>query len=168
MTLYELDNLIKNLSLSNAQINKAMKRAIFTVLRGSKTLMARDIAQETKVKVAVLRNRMKIFDREKDIAKKLSMITFAVPAILSGRYRKTKDGYMVGSQHVKGAFLQNYRGRDIIFRRKGRSRYPIEKVRVPIHAAARQALDVVEFHLEDRLLKAMGREVQITGGIIEF
>ena len=168
MSIEELEKLIQNLGLSKGEVNKAMKRAIGTVLRGSKTLMARDIAQDTKVKVKILSNRMKIFDREKDIAKKLSMITYSVPAILAGRYRKTKYGYMVGSHNIKGAFVHPYQGREIMFKRKGKSRYPLVRVRVPVHSSAEQALIMLEARIDARLRKAFARELEIFGGVIEF
>lgn len=164
----DLAKLAEHLNLNKRQVDREIMRSITQVLRAASTLIAREVAKNTFVKVQIIKNRIKIFDREKSLAKKLSMLTFAVPAIIAGNYTVTKTGVRVNRKNIRGAFITTVDGKKHIFKRKGHARYPIEKIRVSVAEKAEHAFIGIESEIEEKFVKALERNLKIAGGLIKI
>lgn len=166
----ELDDLVRMLELSAREVDKALKRSVAKTIRATATLTARETAKDTRTKVALIRNRMKIIENLKSNKAKLSVLTYSIPGILLGRPRKVSNGVSVGGHFFKGAFVRQAdrrkgKSRMFIFRRAGSDQYPLREMRVPIADAVDRSFAEMEASLEDRLVKNFEREVKLFGGL---
>lgn len=109
------------------------------LLRAGRTVVsrsAREIAKDSGLPVRLVRGR---FSRDVNAQgrRRLRAVWRArlgpVPVHALGTARTTRRGVAVGRRSYPGAFLaRDQHGRESVFRRKGPSRLPIEKITVPL------------------------------------
>lgn len=174
MAVHNFDKKIENLhelgldlSLTKNVVNAAMRRAIVATLRSAKATIASGVSKDANVRLAVIRRRLKIFSRSRYDAHRLSMITYAVPALIAGVYNRTAKGARIGRVDIPGSFKAYVNGRERLFKRRGKARYPIDRVNMYVHKKAVSEFSGVESKVEGILFKNIEREFHVASGVIK-
>jgi hypothetical protein len=166
----ELETLINRLALGSREVDRAMRASLNQTIRQVVTLTARGTAKETKTKVALIRNRMKVLGSKRSNRAKISALTYAMPAIILGQPRVVSSGVSVGGHFYKEAFVRfaerkRGRARNLIFRRTGAESHPLHEMRIPMQGAFDRNFAAMEASLKERLLKNFERQIKLLGGL---
>ncbi len=138
------------LTAGERQIGTAAVRALNKTARWMRTHVAREAAQSLNVRVGLIRNglillRARASHPESGVA--LGKATGVIKAAELGTPRQNRRGTRVAKRQFDGAFIATMpTGHRGVFRRKGKSRLPIQEVQL---VATGRIADVME-QLADR------------------
>ncbi len=135
---------IKLIKIGKNEVPKAASSALNSVAKKSRTRIASVVAKSKKIKVGLVRK--KIFIRRSNPKSQRALITaYAqdIPAVsvltsrtllAKARRGTNRKGVRVAGKQIDGAFINVVRrsGRFHVLKRSGKSRYPIDVVKIPI------------------------------------
>jgi len=165
VALEGLDAVLAEFRALPKQVDRAEKRAVRKATRFLAAEVRRELAKAHGIPQKVLRQRKRI--ALKPNRGQVWVGTLPIAASHLGTPRQTRSGARVGRRRYDKAFVARMRSGHVgVFRRKGKSRLPIEEVREPLplaRAAADAALRKTESRLPVLFLQELNYEVNVRG-----
>lgn len=174
--LEDIDRLINSFDLTKRQINKAFKSALRITMRGLKDKSAGDIARNLRVPKSLIKNRM--VQKSGDTNKKgtgyfwgyLTMMTYQIPAVITGKPSIGKRGVKVGSRFFPYSFLRlvnrSPKKRWMILRRKKQGNGLLED-RVRVKDAVEAGFREYEKKVFNKFVRQLKREIELRAGLLD-
>lgn len=151
-----LEPAIYELNATEAQAEKALTSTLMKMSKWLRTRSAQGLSKELAVTQKVLRRRLKTMRLSKSIDGPSITVWYGLDpiSVIYLGARKTKAGISAGKHRFPGAFISaGKNGKKQVFKRRGKSRLPIEK----------QVLDIQDranVFIEDKLVGAAEFESQ--------
>lgn len=146
---HQLAGLIDDLAATEKQAQKALNTTLTKMAAWIKTRSLKGLSAELKIQQKILRRRLKSTRLQKRGDGSQVTVWFGLDAIsmIYLQAKETKAGVKAsGGRFVKGAFIANgANGNQMVFKRRGAKRLPIEKQTVKI-------ADQTEEYIEDNLI----------------
>lgn len=134
--------------IQESVIKKAAFRAINKTVRWLRPTVARSVAQDLKIKVGLVRNTLQTISAKRtDLNATVGLPKRAgvIKAIDLGNARQTNRGVTSGKRQWDGAFIATMpTGHKGIFKRKGKSRLPINEIHLVITGRLADAMEEIE------------------------
>lgn len=123
----------------------AFTRALNKTAGWLRTRLASDTAKELDIKVGLIRNGLKVIPAKRnrlEIVVGLDPKSGVVKAAKLGRTTQNKRGVKAGKRQFDHAFLATMpNGHTGVFRRRGKTRFPIQEVQIVFTGRLRDAMD---------------------------
>ncbi|MFP3016324.1 MAG: phage tail protein [Wolbachia sp.] len=146
----------------NAKRRKAIVRALNRTALWLKAQAAKEISEEKKIKLTVMRKRLRIFKAKTSRLEVLIRANlYDIRASSIGSMRKAKRGTTIGKHEFIGAFTATMpRGYKGAFKREGRAVLPIKEVKLPLEPEASRIIgNLVNYEFEKVFTKFFEREL---------
>jgi hypothetical protein len=133
------DQVVESIGATESQIRIAAMRAINKKALWIQSRSAREISDETKIKLKLIRQKLRVVKANRETLKAFIMGNlYAIKAIKLGNPRQTTSGVTIGVRKFPGAFVArmpktNHIG---IFKRKTSRRLPIQEQSVFLGVSA--------------------------------
>ncbi len=161
-----INEIISNIDRKEQKIKLAAIKALNKTAIWLKAQAAKEISEEKKIKLTVMRKRLRIFKAK---AGRLEVLIRAnlydVRASSIGSMRETKRGTKTGNHEFIGAFTATMpRGYKGAFKREGRAALPIKEVKLPLEPEASRIIgNLVNYEVEKVFTKFFERELSYKG-----
>ncbi|WP_341816301.1 phage tail protein [Wolbachia endosymbiont (group B) of Elophila nymphaeata] len=161
-----INEIISNIDEKEQKIKLAAIKALNKTAIWLKAQAAKEISEEKKIKLTVMRKRLRIFKAK---AGRLEVLIRAnlydVRASSIGSMRKTKRGTKTGNHEFIGAFTATMpRGYKGAFKREGRAALPIKEVKLSLKPEASRIIgNLVNYEVEKVFTKFFERELSYKG-----
>ncbi|WP_265028111.1 phage tail protein [Wolbachia endosymbiont (group B) of Hylaea fasciaria] len=161
-TSNNINEIISNVERKEQKIKLAAIKALNKTALCLKAQAAKEISEEKKIKLTVMRKRLLIFKAK---AGRLEVLIRAnlydVRASSIGSMRETKRGTKTGNHEFIGAFTATMpRGYKGAFKREGRAALPIKEVKLPLEPDASRIIgNLVNYEVEKVFTKFFKREL---------
>lgn len=148
---HNVNQVISDIRGKEAQIKLVVAKALNKTAIWLKGQAAKEISEEKKIKLTVMRKRLRIFKAK---AGRLEVLIRAnlydVRASSIGSMRETKRGTKTGNHEFIGAFTATMpRGYKGAFKREGRAALPIKEVKLPLEPEASRIIgNLVNYEVE--------------------
>ncbi|WP_353279580.1 MULTISPECIES: phage tail protein [unclassified Wolbachia] len=165
-TSNNINEIISNVERKEQKIKLAAIKALNKTALCLKAQAAKEISEEKKIKLTVMRKRLLIFKAK---AGRLEVLIRAnlydVRASSIGSMRETKRGTKTGNHEFIGAFTATMpRGYKGAFKREGRAALPIKEVKLPLEPEASRIIgNLVNYEVEKVFTKFFERELSYKG-----
>ncbi|MBC6686702.1 phage tail protein [Wolbachia pipientis] len=129
-----------------------------------KAKAAKEISEEKKIKLTIMRRRLRIFKAKTSRLEVLIRANlYDIKASLMGKMRQTKRGTKIGKHEFIGAFTATMpRGNSGVFRREGRTALPIQEVKLGLEPEASKMIKgLVNYETEGIFEKYFERELEL-------
>lgn len=131
-TSNNIDEVTSNIGNQEQKIKLAVIKALNKTALWLKSQAAKEISEEKKIKLTIMRKRLRIFK-----ASRLNVLIRAnlydIRAASIGKMKQTRKGAKVGKHLFVGGFAAIMpRGNRGVFKRKGKTALPIEEVKLPL------------------------------------
>ncbi len=156
------NKVIDSVNAKRGKIELAIVRALNRTALWLKAQAAKEISEEKKIKLTVMRKRLRIFKAK---ASRLEVLIRAnlydVRASSIGIMRETKRGTKTGNHEFIGAFTATMpRGYKGAFKREGKTALPIKEVKLPLEPEASRIIgNLVNYEVEKVFTKFFKREL---------
>lgn len=134
-----------SLQASEQQIKKAAVRALNKTARWARPVLARDVAQDLRINVGLVRNGLSLFRANANRLQSgvgLHPRSGVIRAVDLASVRQTKTGVSARGRKWDHAFLATMpSGHTGVFKRRGKSRLPIDEVRLIFTGRLAKAMD---------------------------
>ncbi|CAQ54415.1 putative minor tail protein z [Wolbachia endosymbiont of Culex quinquefasciatus JHB] len=163
---HNVNQVISDIRGKEAQIKLVVAKALNKTAIWLKGQAAKEISEEKKIKLTVMRKRLRIFKAK---AGRLEVLIRAnlydVRASSIGSMRETKRGTKTGNHEFIGAFTATMpRGYKGAFKREGRAALPIKEVKLPLEPEASRIIgNLVNYEVEKVFTKFFERELSYKG-----
>ncbi|BET30819.1 hypothetical protein wCauBTS_14260 [Wolbachia pipientis] len=163
---HNVNQVISDIRGKEAQIKLVVAKALNKTAIWLKGQAAKEISEEKKIKLTVMRKRLRIFKAK---AGRLEVLIRAnlydVRASSIGSMRETKRGTKTGNHEFIGAFTATMpRGYKGAFKREGRAALPIKEVKLPLEPEASRIIgNLVNYEVEEVFTKFFERELSYKG-----
>ncbi len=157
-----IERIIHNIDANKAKIELAAVRALNKTALWLKSQAAKEISEEKKIKLSLIRKRLRIF---KVKASRLEVLIRAnlydIKASTIGKIQKTRRGSKVGKHEFIGGFAAVMpKGNSGMFKREGRAALPIKEVKLPLEPEASKVIrDLVNYEVEKVFEKFFERDI---------
>ncbi|WP_265022963.1 phage tail protein [Wolbachia endosymbiont (group B) of Ischnura elegans] len=140
-----------NIDEKEQKVKLAAIKALNRTALWLKAQAAKEISEEKKIKLSLIRKRLRIFKAK---TSRLNVLIRAnlydVRTSLIGKVRQTRRGTKVGKHEFIGAFTatmpRDYKG---AFKREGKTALPIKEVKLPLEPEASKVMrDLVNYEIE--------------------
>ena len=154
----ELQRLLAAFNLTEGAVRAAARRAVLKCAKWTQGQASRATAKELRIAQKIVRQRLRLYSKADPLTRKVWLGLNSVAAHRFGRVQKNARGVRVGDRQFDGAFvIQRYGGG--VYRRKGRDRFPLELVRVPIDEEGGRALRLAAQAADERLMVLLRQEL---------
>ncbi len=155
----QVDNAAKYLSGLESRLDIVSGRALKKVAKWLAVHSLREIGKELEIKQQPLKRRFKVYPGgDKEV--KLWVGIFPIAVHHLGSVKKTPDGVRVGRRRYGGAFMASAGGgSEMVWRRKGRERLPVERVTEDISDPVRDALQRWESRVSKKFADILQHEI---------
>lgn len=158
------DSIIQSIGAERKKVEKATERALNKTALWLKTQAAKEISEEKKIKLTIMRKRLRIFKARTsrlEVLIRANLYDIRVSAM--GKMRQTKRGTKIGKHEFIGAFAATMpRGNSGIFRREGRTALPIQEVKLGLEPEASKIIKgLVNYETEGIFEKYFERELEL-------
>ncbi len=156
------NKVIDSVNAKRGKIELAIVRALNRTALWLKAQAAKEISEEKKIKLTVMRKRLRIFKAK---ASRLEVLIRAnlydVRASSIGIMRETKRGTKTGNHEFIGAFTATMpRGYKGAFKREGKTALPIKEVKLPLEPEASRIIgNLVNYEVEEVFTKFFERQL---------
>lgn len=130
-----LAEVVRAVGATEAQANRALRRAVRHAARWSSSRAIRVVAAASGVRAKVLHGRQ---GRDEPDGVTLDLSPVDVGLL---EPRASGDGITAAGRAYSGGFVRPKRGEPVAYRRRGAARYPIDVLRQPIADEGMRALD---------------------------
>ncbi|WP_410542106.1 phage tail protein [Wolbachia endosymbiont (group B) of Dendrolimus pini] len=149
-----------------AQIKLVVAKALNKTAIWLKGQAAKEISEEKKIKLTVMRKRLRIFKAKAgrlEVLIRANLYDIRVSTI--GKIQKTRRGSKVGKHEFIGGFAAVMpKGNSGIFKREGRAALPIKEVKLPLEPEGSRIIkDLVNYEVEKVFTKFFERELSYKG-----
>ncbi|MFP3016234.1 MAG: phage tail protein [Wolbachia sp.] len=155
-------SIIQSIDAERKKVEKATVRALNKTAIWLKSKAAKEISEEKKIKLTVMRKRLRIFKAKTSRLEVLIRASlYDVRASSIGIMRETKRGTKTGNHEFIGAFTATMpRGYKGAFKREGKTALPIKEVKLPLEPEASRIIgNLVNYEVEKVFTKFFKREL---------
>ncbi|WP_264686488.1 phage tail protein [Wolbachia endosymbiont (group B) of Rhopobota naevana] len=161
-----IERIIHNIDANKAKIELAAVRALNKTALWLKAQAAREISEEKKIKLSLIRKRLRIFKAKTSRLEVLIRANlYDIRASTIGKIQKTRRGSKVGKHEFIGGFAAVMpKGNSGMFKREGRAALPIKEVKLPLEPDASRIIgNLVNYEVEEVFTKFFERELSYKG-----
>ncbi|WP_425383788.1 phage tail protein [Wolbachia endosymbiont (group A) of Scoparia ambigualis] len=146
-----INEIIFNIDRKEQKIKLAAIKALNRTAIWLKAQAAKEISEEKKIKLSLIRKRLRIFKAKTsrlDVLIRANLYDIRASAI--GKIQKTRRGSKVGKHEFIGGFAAVMpKGNSGIFKREGRAALPIKEVKLPLEPEGSRIIkDLVDYESE--------------------
>ncbi len=157
-----INKVIESINAERKKVEKAAVRALNKTALWIKSQAAREISEEKKINLNVIRKRLRIFKAKTsrlDVLMRANL--YDIRASEVGKMKQTRKGAKVGKHEFIGAFTATMpRGNSGVFRREGRKALPIQEVKLGLEPEASKIIkELVNYETEGIFEKYFEREL---------
>ncbi|MCM1002683.1 MULTISPECIES: phage tail protein [Wolbachia] len=157
---HNVNQVISDIREKEAQIKLVVAKALNKTALWLKGQAAKEISEEKKIKLTVMRKRLRIFKTSK-LEVLIRANLYDIKASSMGKMRQTKRGTKIGKNEFIGAFTaimpRGYKG---AFKREGKAALPIKEVKLPLEPEASKIIkELVNYETEVIFEKYFEREL---------
>ncbi|WP_341819664.1 phage tail protein [Wolbachia endosymbiont (group A) of Brachyopa scutellaris] len=144
-----INEIISNIDRKEQKVKLAAIKALNRTALWLKARAAKEISEEKKIKLTVMRKRLRIFKTSK-LEVLIRANLYDIKASSMGKMRQTKRGAKIGKHEFIGAFTATMpRGYKGAFKREGRAALPIKEVKLRLEPeASRIITNLVNYESE--------------------
>ncbi|WP_264682710.1 phage tail protein [Wolbachia endosymbiont (group B) of Euphydryas aurinia] len=137
-TSNNINEIISNIDGKEQKVKLAAIKALNRTALWLKAKAAKEISEEKKIKLSLIRKRLRIFKAKTsrlDVLMRANL--YDIRASEVGKMKQTRKGAKVGKHEFIGAFTAKMpRGNSGVFRREGRKALPIQEVKLGLEPEA--------------------------------
>ncbi|WP_353280571.1 phage tail protein [Wolbachia endosymbiont (group B) of Cyclophora punctaria] len=151
MSIHIEVNSIESVNAKRKKIELAIVRALNRTALWLKAQAAKEISEEKKVKLSLIRKRLRIFKAKTSRLEVLIRANlYDIRASTIGKIQKTRRGSKVGKHEFIGGFAAVMpKGNSGMFKREGRAALPIQEVKLPLEPEGSRIIkDLVDYESE--------------------
>ncbi|WP_341821544.1 phage tail protein [Wolbachia endosymbiont (group B) of Idaea biselata] len=146
-----INEIISNIDRKEQKIKLAAIKALNKTAIWLKSKVAKEISEEKRIKLSLIRKRLRIFKAKTsrlDVLIRANLYDIRASAI--GKIQKTRRGSKVGKHEFIGGFAAVMpKGNSGIFKREGRAALPIKEVKLPLEPEASRIIEnLVNYEVE--------------------
>ncbi|WP_375316780.1 MULTISPECIES: phage tail protein [unclassified Wolbachia] len=157
-----MNEIISNIDGKEQKVKLAAIKALNRTALWLKAKAAKEISEEKKVKLSLIRKRLRIFKAKTSRLEVLIRANlYDIRASAIGKIQKTRRGSKVGKHEFIGGFAAVMpKGNSGIFKREGRASLPIKEVKLPLEPEASRIIgNLVNYEVEKVFTKFFEREL---------
>ncbi len=161
-----INEIISNIDRKEQKVKLAAIKALNRTALWLKAQAAKEISEEKKIKLSLIRKRLRIFKAKTSRLKVLIRANlYDIRASAIGKIQKTRRGSKVGKHEFIGGFAAVMpKGNSGMFKREGRAALPIKEVKLPLEPEASKVMrDLVNYEVEKVFTKFFERELSYKG-----
>ncbi|MDX5526353.1 MAG: phage tail protein [Wolbachia endosymbiont of Andrena nigroaenea] len=161
------NEVIESVNAKRKKIELAIVKALNRTALWLKAKAAKEISEEKKIKLTVMRRRLRIFKAKTsrlEVLIRANLYDIRVSSM--SKMKQTRRGTKIGKHEFIGAFTATMpRGYKGAFKREGRAALPIQEVKLRLEPEASRIIeDFVNYEVEKVFTKFFERELSyITG-----
>ncbi|WP_341823843.1 MULTISPECIES: phage tail protein [unclassified Wolbachia] len=162
MSIHIEVNSIESVNAKRKKIELAIVRALNRTALWLKAQAAKEISEEKKIKLSLIRKRLRIFKAKTSRLEVLIRANlYDIRASTIGKIQKTRRGSKVGKHEFIGGFAAVMpKGNSGIFKREGRTALPIQEVKLPVEPEGSRIIkDLVNYESEREFEKYFKHEL---------
>lgn len=149
------------LNRTRRQLDLAAARALRKTAQWLRTHSSREIAKELRIVQSPIRHRYNLYSEAAGNTVKVWVGLQPISVHYLGNPRQTATGVQVGHRNFDDAFLGSMRGGpEMVFRRKGRERLPLERVTEDWEGPALTILERWEQRAQRRFVELFEQEAR--------
>ncbi|WP_438456560.1 phage tail protein [Wolbachia endosymbiont of Kerria lacca] len=155
-------SIIQSIDAERKKVEKATVSALNKTAIWLKLKTAKEISEEKKIKLSLIRKRLRIFKAKTSRLEVLIRANlYDIRASAIGKIQKTRRGSKVGKHEFIGGFAAVMpKGNSGMFKREGRAALPIKEVKLPLEPEASKVIrDLVNYEVEEVFTKFFEREL---------
>ncbi|WP_410541943.1 phage tail protein [Wolbachia endosymbiont (group A) of Oxytorus armatus] len=161
-----INEIISNIERKEQKIKLAAIKALNKTALWLKAQAAKEISEEKKIKLSLIRKRLRIFKAKTsrlDVLIRANL--YDIRASTIGKIQKTRRGSKVGKHEFIGGFAAVMpKGNSGIFKREGRAALPIKEVKLLLEPEASRIIgNLVNYEVEEVFTKFFERELSYKG-----
>ncbi len=146
-----INEIISNIERKEQKVKLAAIKALNRTALWLKAKAAKEISEEKKIKLSLIRKRLRIFKAKTsrlDVLIRANLYDIRASAI--GKIQKTRRGSKVGKYEFIGGFAAVMpKGNSGMFKREGRAALPIKEVKLPLEPEASRIIgNLVNYEVE--------------------
>ncbi|WP_250294729.1 phage tail protein [Wolbachia endosymbiont of Oedothorax gibbosus] len=159
-----IEKVMQSIDAERKKVEKATERALNKTALWLKAKAAKEISEEKKIKLSLIRKRLRIFKAKTsrlDVLIRANL--YDIRASTIGKIQKIRRGSKVGKQQFIGGFAAVMpRGNSGVFRREGRKALPIQEVKLGLEPEASKIIkELVNYETEGIFEKYFERELEL-------
>ncbi len=133
-----INEIISNIDRKEQKIKLAAIKALNKTAIWLKSKVAKEISEEKRIKLSLIRKRLRIFKAKTSRLEVLIRANlYDIRASTIGKIQKTRRGSKVGKHEFIGGFAAVMpKGNSGIFKREGRTALPIKEIKLPLEPEA--------------------------------
>ncbi|WP_265029739.1 phage tail protein [Wolbachia endosymbiont (group A) of Philonthus cognatus] len=146
-----INEIISNIERKEQKIKLAAIKALNRTALWLKAQAAKEISEEKKIKLSLIRKRLRIFKAKTSRLEVLIRANlYDIRASTIGKIQKTRRGSKVGKHEFIGGFAAVMpKGNSGMFKREGRAALPIKEVKLPLEPEGSRIIkDLVDYESE--------------------
>ncbi|MFT4314683.1 MAG: phage tail protein [Wolbachia pipientis] len=162
MSIHIEVEVIESVNAKRRKIKLAMVKALNKTALWLKSQAAREISEEKKIKLTIMRKRLRIFKaRTSRLEVLIRANLYDMRASSIGIMRETKRGTKIGKNEFIGAFTATMpRGYKGAFKREGKTALPIKEVKLSLEPEASRIIgNLVNYEVEEVFEKFFERDI---------
>ncbi|WP_143688765.1 phage tail protein [Wolbachia endosymbiont of Laodelphax striatellus] len=165
-TSNNINEIISNVERKEQKIKLAAIKALNKTALWLKLKTAKEISEEKKIKLSLIRKRLRIFKAKTSRLEVLIRANlYDIRASTIGKIQKTRRGSKVGKHEFIGGFAAVMpKGNSGIFKREGRTALPIKEIKLPLEPEASRIIgNLVNYEVEEVFTKFFERQLSYKG-----
>ncbi|WP_341822744.1 phage tail protein [Wolbachia endosymbiont (group A) of Clivina fossor] len=144
-------SIIQSIDAERKKVEKATVSALNKTAIWLKSKAAKEISEEKKIKLSLIRKRLRIFKAKTsrlEVLIRANLYDIRVSSM--SKMKQTRRGTKVGKHEFIGAFTATMpRGYKGAFKREGRAALPIQEVKLPLEPEASRIIEnLVNYEVE--------------------
>nr|WP_264954016.1 MULTISPECIES: phage tail protein [unclassified Wolbachia] len=157
-----INEIISNIDRKEQKVKLAAIKALNRTALWLKAQAAKEISEEKKIKLSLIRKRLRIFKAKTSRLEVLIRANlYDIRASAIGKIQKTRRGSKVGKHEFIGGFAAVMpKGNSGMFKREGRAALPIQEVKLPLEPEGSRIIkDLVNYESEREFEKYFKHEL---------
>ncbi|WP_395461304.1 MULTISPECIES: phage tail protein [unclassified Wolbachia] len=157
-----MNEIISNIDRKEQKVKLAAIKALNRTALWLKAQAAKEISEEKKIKLSLIRKRLRIFKAKTSRLEVLIRANlYDIRASAIGKIQKTRRGSKVGKHEFIGGFAAVMpKGNSGMFKREGRAALPIQEVKLPLEPEGSRIIkDLVNYESEREFEKYFKHEL---------
>ncbi|WP_370273782.1 phage tail protein [Wolbachia endosymbiont of Oedothorax gibbosus] len=157
-----MNEIISNIDGKEQKVKLAAIKALNRTALWLKAKAAKEISEEKKIKLSLIRKRLRIFKAKisrLDVLIRANL--YDIRASTISKIQKTRRGSKVGKHQFIGGFAAVMpKGNSGIFKREGRTALPIQEVKLALEPEASRIIEnLVNYEVEEVFKKFFERDI---------
>ncbi|WP_410529785.1 phage tail protein [Wolbachia endosymbiont (group A) of Longitarsus flavicornis] len=157
-----MNEIVYNIDEKEQKVKLAAIKALNRTALWLKAQAAKEISEEKKIKLSLIRKRLRIFKAKTSRLEVLIRANlYDIRASAIGKIQKTRRGSKVGKHEFIGGFAAVMpKGNSGMFKREGRAALPIKEVKLPLEPEGSRIIkDLVNYESEREFEKYFKHEL---------